>query len=557
MKSIELEVSAAWRNQIDHILRTWGYDDEAEWGNGERPGTYFCRFTVFDPDIDIRQEIRRACGSHVSFSALKEAMLVTPIQEPIQERAPQSDGVIIAINESQTPMCLAQVSKLAEHYGFDAFIEDGRFESPEAISELVESAREDGYRHVIYLTEESQVTDVQEGLKEDFAGKFNTITVLPENFYRAAIGRLREVDVKTTSEPIMAAPVAQAPIAPKPAVVTKQAPAAKPQAVPTQKFLFIVPTNVPVVGTKAIVEKALAAMPGEARYLAPVPSVGTEINPKTQLTNGTTAKAIWSLASKKINKIDDVNLQAPSWYSCLVPKEKNFNGAFYYKLQVSQQKEQNPCVYTIVSSKEVCAVAASYGFKTISICSQVPNQGANEKVFKASNDLIEKYTKLLKDKNALIEYAKKKNLGQVPKDWKPAQDDLAILTIIQEIYEISHGKKDPTKNNLADDRGLGANYKGFIAALGALIPERDKELAQEWVKDTVVGEYALEAGKAMKKAYDHLKSKDSVAKREPEKKIEKPEINWGDNQVLYVLVNTEDFQGLKNYFDKGFHLVEA
>ena len=175
--------------------------------------------------------------------------------------------------------------------------------------------------------------------------------------------------------------------------------------------------------------------------------------------------------------------------------------------------------------------------------------------------LFDKYTGMLKYHDSLDKYAKAKKLRQAPEKWEPAADDAAILTIIQEIYAVSKGKKDPTKNTFDGDSAMSnKSYKDFIAALGELIPERDKELAKEWVKDTVIGEYAIEAGKALKNAYNKIKPQDkqSVDKTYTHKQKQddqEKKLQWNNEQVQYLLVSCDEFQGLKNYFDKGFYLV--
>ena len=484
-----------------------------------------------------------------------------------------NNGIVIAINESGSKFCKDQVLKLSDSLDYNFYIEETK-ETSEKISELFESAIEKGFKHIVYLTEESLVTDVELGLKEDFGHLVESITVYPENFYRVNIERLREAPAPQTPSNQVPKPgqnaAQQKPLMPKqaPQKTTTQQPQ-KPVNQPetpgqvANSFLFIVPTNIPLIGTKAIVQKAVASAKGNLDYMVPVPSAGTSISPKTQLTNGTVARAIWSLHQDRsgCKRIDDETLASSTWYSCVVNKNQNFNGAFYYKL-LNYQKAKNK-VYTIISSKEVCLAAQSYGFKTIPICENIPNEGNNQKIFKDTIDIFDKYTKLFKDSESLNKYASEKKLDQCPEKWEAAADDQAILTILEEIYAISKGKKDPTKSNYGSDTGLsGKGLSDFMKALGELIPERDKELAKEWVKDTIVGEYIMDAGKAVKKAYDHMKPtagqpKDDKTYTHKQKQDDQAKkIQWSNVQIQYLLVNSDDFQKIKNYFDKGFYLVK-
>ena len=473
------------------------------------------------------------------------------------------NGLILAINEANTPLCDEQVEKLAERTGFARMIATGD-ETPEKISKLMEFAKKHGAQDVIYLTEETQVYDVQCGLDEDFGGDFRSITVLPEAFYRADFARIKEADAQATPQPQVASQP-QPQLQPQPQPAPQKAPQqkAQPAAQADQKdvYLLIVPTNLPLIGTKQFIQKALSSMPANSEFIVPVPSAGTSVNPRHQITNGTVSQAIWSLCQNRngCKQHQDPTIASSSWYSCVVPKDKGFNGALYYKL-LNVQKAVNK-KYVIVSSKAVCSAAATYGFKVVEVAGEFPNPGNNQKIFDVVTKLFDKYTGLLKDSESLEKYAKDKKLGQAPEKWEPAADDAAILTIIQEIYAVSKGKRDPTKNTLDGDGALSSKaYKNFIAALGELIPARDKDLAKEWVKDTVIGEYALEAGKALKNAYDKVKPQDKsqadkTYTHKQRQDDQEKKIQWNNEQVQYLIVSCAEFQGLKNFFDKGFYLV--
>jgi hypothetical protein len=48
------------------------------------------------------------------------------------------------------------------------------------------------------------------------------------------------------------------------------------------------------------------------------------------------------------------------------------------------------------------------------------------------------------------------------------------------------------------------------------------------------------------KTYTHKQKQDDQEKK----------IQWSNVQIQYLLVNSDDFQKIKNYFDKGFYLVK-
>jgi len=475
-----------------------------------------------------------------------------------------SIGIVIAINESSSDMCEDQVKKLADEFNYDFYTEYNT-ETSDKIKELMESAHSEGFRNIVYLTEESQVNDIQAGLEEDYSHMFESILVLPENFHRLNFSQLKEavpapqtaqVPVQPVQQPVRNQPVQPTPV--------RQPVSGKPE----RGFLFIIPTNLPLIGTKDIIQKALKIMKGNHKaYIVPVPSTGTSVNPKTQITNGTVARAVWSLQQDKggCELIEDTTIASSTFYSCLAHKDKNFNGSIFYKIQ-NYQKVHN-IDYVIVSSKEICDAADTYGMTTYPVCENIPNEGNNQKIFGVVTTLFNKFTTLFKNKDSLDKYAKEKKLGQCPETWQPASDDKAILTIIEEIYAVSLGKKDPLKNSLmkgSDGALSNTGYQDFINALGALIPERDKELAKEWVKDTVVGEYVLDGAKAIKNAYNQLNKDKNPSTGEKgdktythkQKQVDQEiKFNWTNLQVQYLLVNSEDFQNIKNYFDKGFYLV--
>lgn len=435
-----------------------------------------------------------------------------------------NNGIIIALNESgeRNRIQETQLHHLSQDTGYDYATPHLR-ETAENLTDLVHSALREGYTRLIYVTDPDFVGAIETGLREDFGHLFEDISCVPAVYDAVPLRRFRE------APQAQAQPQPQA--APQPAQQPQQAPQPAQAPAPAAAGLvevFMVPTNIPLQGTKQLLF--------EVANKVPVLWVPTAHQKSGQWLNQEYLKdAVAKITGKAIlAEAQNVNIESAQAFaseiaSNLALLKKTGSSVLIHTSQYYGSILQSYGLLPYIKGQQ--AVAGKHYYAIYSAANSFPDSSKNN----VAAQICSEIAKVAFDEKVPFDESVLKGKPE----YKPDELDKALVYFIGYRKVFEEGQMDFSSVKTADSKAAAEKVK---KALGAFINKNDVEAANMAI-DYAGFSLVTDVAKAVKNAGGEL----SKGRKEGGEKGKKP-LN-GDNEKNLKIWFHKRYPELKKMFD--------